>query len=211
MADEGRPKAASAAIFSAWFAGGSFFLLLIGWAQWREDFMVDLRQSFASWIAPAPVGTEAGANDSGDTAAGLMATERANSASALYALVELHCGKRQSEGRFIVTAENGGQANLCGYLINSEDRRDLGSAGRGTDLGTTGKGTDLGTGGGTTGGSTAGGTTGGIGAGNRTTGGVGAGNPGTTGGLGAGNPGTDTGSANAGYETGSANRKKVDR
>ena len=50
---EKRPKAATAALVSAWCAGGTFILAVIGWQSWRQDFMLDFRQRVAEWVAPA--------------------------------------------------------------------------------------------------------------------------------------------------------------
>lgn len=47
-----------AAVISAWCGIIMVVLVLIGWSSWREDFMLDLRQGAAEWLAPAPVGEE---------------------------------------------------------------------------------------------------------------------------------------------------------
>src|SRR5690349_7607130 len=66
---EPRPKASWAAILSAWFAAGTFLLAVIGWATWREDFMLSLRQTVAEAIAPSE-GDRIGAPAEGDRIGG---------------------------------------------------------------------------------------------------------------------------------------------
>jgi hypothetical protein len=51
---EKRPKAAMAAVISAWCGIIMVVLVLIGWSNWRDKFMLDLRHQVAEWLAPAP-------------------------------------------------------------------------------------------------------------------------------------------------------------